>query len=451
MKNTIILLLALLTVPAFAKGKFQNEDLKSEAELIAAGSTKAHLPNDDKVYVKAKSINKTLNQAIVDGDLSGPSSLPYSITAMSCGGYTLALTNGDSNGNAPLLSCTSSSSQSVTVPNNSSVAFPIGEKINLVQSGTGPIVLTAAGGVTFGTADGISTTAQYSLATLIKTGTNFWQIFGTHLANLIVATGGTITTSGNFKIHTFTSSGTFTVVSGAGNLDSLVIAGGGSGGTSSGGAGGGGAGGLIYTTAEAASITAYPVTVGAGGATPFPTLTFGNNGANSDFNGHTATGGGGGGSYSSNNAQNGGSGGGGANNFATGFPGGLGTVGQGNDGGAGSSGSTSAMGGGGGAGAVGGAGSGSTAGDGGVGVSNSITGTPIFYAGGGGGGTETPFSTIAGAGGNGGGGAGSVDSTAATDGTDGKGGGGGGGGSNAGAGPSGKGGDGVVIIRYQYQ
>ena len=53
----------------------------------------------------------------------------------------------------------------------------------------------------------------------------------------IVATGGTITTSGDYKIHTFTGPGTFTV-SNAGlgtpcapsNVDYLVIAGGGGGG-----------------------------------------------------------------------------------------------------------------------------------------------------------------------------------------------------------------------------
>jgi len=69
----------------------------------------------------------------------------------------------------------------------------------------------------------------------------------------ISATGGTVTTSGDYKIHTFTSSSTF-VVSETGNdlgsngVDYLVVAGGGGGGTnnnpcSSGGGGGGGSGG----------------------------------------------------------------------------------------------------------------------------------------------------------------------------------------------------------------
>ena len=66
----------------------------------------------------------------------------------------------------------------------------------------------------------------------------------------IVASGGTETVSGNFKMHTFTSSGTFTVSSLSGNppsnaIDYLVVAGGGGGGGSgSAGGSGGGAGGF---------------------------------------------------------------------------------------------------------------------------------------------------------------------------------------------------------------
>ena len=56
-------------------------------------------------------------------------------------------------------------------------------------------------------------------------------------AQFVTASGGTETTSGDFKIHTFNSSGTFTVNS-AGNpagsttVDFLVVAGGGGGGQS---------------------------------------------------------------------------------------------------------------------------------------------------------------------------------------------------------------------------
>lgn len=50
-------------------GQIQNEDIKSVAELTSAGGTAAQLPNDTKVWVTANSINKTLQQAIIDGDI----------------------------------------------------------------------------------------------------------------------------------------------------------------------------------------------------------------------------------------------------------------------------------------------------------------------------------------------------------------------------------------------
>src|SRR5210317_546912 len=74
-------------------------------------------------------------------------------------------------------------------------------------------------------------------------------------ANFISATGGTVTTSGDFKIHTFTGDGCFAVstvgagASGGPNIfDYLVVAGGGGGSQvptpGAGGSGGGGAGGF---------------------------------------------------------------------------------------------------------------------------------------------------------------------------------------------------------------
>jgi len=138
-------------------------------------------------------------------------------------------------------------------------------------------------------------------------------------ASFIVATGGTITCCGDYKIHTFTGPGTFTVCSvgnpaGSNSVDYLVVAGGGGGAWNRGG--GGGAGGLRDCTSAGFSVTAqgYPITVGGGGAgnAPFPAPNAdleGNPGSNSVFNSITSTGGGGGGFYCG--GLTGGSGGGG--------------------------------------------------------------------------------------------------------------------------------------------
>ena len=83
----------------------------------------------------------------------------------------------------------------------------------------------------------------------------------TLMTNKFTATGGTVTESGGYRIHTFTSSGTFTALS-SGTVEYLIVAGGGGGGSEHGG--GGGAGGLISGSVSIISGT-YTITIGAGG------------------------------------------------------------------------------------------------------------------------------------------------------------------------------------------
>jgi hypothetical protein len=300
-------------------------------------------------------------------------------------------------------------------------------------------------------------------------------------ATYISATGGTITTSGDYKIHTFNSSGTFTVSSvgntagGGAGVSYVVLAGGAGGGSRNPGGGGAGAGAGGYREGKnsgdpysasplnapagltvSASPGSYPITVGAGG-TPnsSPGKHQGGDGSQSVFSTITSAGGGGGGaSCSTNSPGNGRPGGsGGGSSYAPGatLPAGTGNTPpvsppQGNPGGQGRSGGTVSSGGGGGASAAGASADGSSGGAGGNGVASSITGSPVTRGGGGGGSSET---TPEGAGGSGGGGQGKFvnDPTAGMNGTDNLGGGGGGGYCSAG----GTGGSGVVIIRYKYQ
>jgi hypothetical protein len=266
----------------------------------------------------------------------------------------------------------------------------------------------------------------------------------------VIATGGTITYSGSYKIHTFTTSGTFNAP--GGSVEYLVIAGGGGGGVTAGG--GGGAGGVLFGTMTS-TVQAYSVTVGALGAGgvnvgSVPAVS----GSSSVFSAFTAVGGGGGGSMDlvvatvSGRGKDGGSGGGGTR--ASGTPG-TGTAGQGNSGGLGINGSgNTALGGGGGSfTAVGGASVAATrGGNGAAGYTSSISGAAVTYAGGGGGGSGSSY--VGGAGGTGGGGNGATSTTVGSAAT-GYGSGGGGGGASAGNGANGgAGSSGIVIIRYVY-
>jgi len=263
----------------------------------------------------------------------------------------------------------------------------------------------------------------------------------------VTATGGTITPDGDYTIHSFTSGGTFTTDT-AQLVDLLVVGGGGGGGGYCGG--GGGAGGYISTIGHAITPASYSVTVGTGGAGGSGSAN-GVSGLDSQFGAMTAAVGGGyGNGYLSGSPANGGSGGGSTTGTTS-----TGTAGQGNAGGSGSESSSQCAGGGGGAGGVGtngtpgGVSPGNLAGNGGVGLSNSITGSAVFYAGGGGGGRGGAAISLTGQGegGNGGGGRGSSGATNnnAVAGGDGLGGGGGGGGHPNTSGK--EGGDGVVILR----
>ncbi len=303
----------------------------------------------------------------------------------------------------------------------------------------------------------------------------------------MVATGGTETTSGNCRIHTFTGPGSFCVSkiasSAADNVVSYVVVAGGGGGGGDYGAGGG-AGGYRELVSPSSpytgsplngypsapnritvTATAFPITIGSGG-NKGTRDTSGTSGSNSVFSTITSTGGGKGGMQvpsdpSSDNGAPGGSGGGARYGPATVGSGNTPptTPSQGNNGGAGHPSGTGghAGGGGGGAGAVGGtAPNCNTSGAGGNGVTSEITASSVARGGGGGaaggGGTHGQDYTP-GPGGTGGGGAGAEDTSSGVGGAGTVNTGGGGGGGNLWTPTScgGNGGSGVVIIRYRYQ
>ncbi len=327
-------------------------------------------------------------------------------------------------------------------------------------------------------------------------GTEGWQYFncgsdGDIGNNYTVATGGTITTSGDYKIHTFTSSSDF-VVSSVGNslgggdkVSYTVVAGGGGG--SRGAGGGGGAGGFRegkctsdpYTASPldagaglVISTATFPITVGAGGAkSPNGAPSTGSSGSVSTFSSITSAGGGGGNMNTTNPPASNGAGvaggsGGGGGHGASASPrptaGGAGNTPpvsppQGNSGGNGSSVDNTGSGGGGGAtaaGGVGGPGAPSSGlcgkgGNGGAGATTVITGSPVGYAGGGGGGSGCRPDNATGSDGGAPGGRGP--STNAGTATANRGGGGGGAGYCSSSNGQSAGGSGVVIIRYKFQ
>ena len=368
-------------------------------------------------------------------DLAAKTDLAMIQNAQTGVSYSFALAD-----QTKLVTLSNAAPVAVTLPLESSVAWPTGCQLRLLNQGAGLVTVAGAVGVTINGTP--LTLAQYKGAVLTKTGTNTWTFLpfsgGSAPAVISGTTGSpTITTVDGKTVYQFTSSGTITV-STAGVVDVLAIGGGGGAGSRWHGAGGG-AGAYVPLLAVALPVATLTITVGAGGAGGL-----GGGGANSPGStGSTsllsfiaAIGGGGGGQFNTDGIAGGSGGGAGGSSLST-KTGGAKFDSFGNNGGNQTNASVAngAGAGGGGAGAAGGnnaveyTGTGAA---GGAGLSSTITGSSVGRAGGGGGGGTTAGSATGGGGSNGNG-------TANT--------GGGGGGGNGASSNGGQGGSGIVIVK----
>ena len=444
------------------------QDVCGSATLTKCGTTLTIGASGDTIALAAGASQTGFGASgAVSWDTTPKTSSP--VTAVSGNGYFINTTSGAITVNLP---ATPSAGDIVAIADYANT------------SATNNIIVGRNGSLINGEAIDATIKVNGQVYTLVYVdATEGWKTVGQTVnqistAAFVSATGGTITTSGDYKIHTFTGPGTF-CVSCAGNpagsttVDYMVVAGGGGGAADRGG--GGGAGGYRESSGAASgcysasplgsgisalpvSAQGYPIIIGGGGtAGTTGAPQDGGNGVNSVFSTVTSTGGGFGSGSPPFSGGPGGSGGGARDDAASGGTGNTPPVAppQGNPGGPSSSNGNTTAGGGGGATAAGQQGNGnptpSLQGDGGAGGTTSISGSPTSYAGGGGGGAG-PGSNPS-VGGAGGGGAGAILSGAnSVAGNPGQGGGGGGGSGNpAPNGNGAAGGSGIVIIRYKYQ
>jgi hypothetical protein len=130
-----------------------------------------------------------LSEAYVDGDVltaanvnsitEGVNDLAIAVVQTAkTASYTLVLTDA-----AQVINMNVASANDLTVPLNSSVAFPIGTQILVYQSGAGQTTLVATSGVTIrsqGTK--LKIQGQYGIAGLLKIGTDEWVAYGNLVA-----------------------------------------------------------------------------------------------------------------------------------------------------------------------------------------------------------------------------------------------------------------------------
>ena len=126
-----------------------------------------------------------LSEAFVDGDVLSASDVNATnegvndlaiatFNAQTGTSYTLAITDV-----AKLVTLSNAAAITLTVPPNGTVAFPTGTQILFYQGGAGQVTLTAGAGVTIRSQGSkLKLNGQYSVAGIVKVGTDEWAAFG---------------------------------------------------------------------------------------------------------------------------------------------------------------------------------------------------------------------------------------------------------------------------------
>jgi hypothetical protein len=155
----------------------------ASAVLEARSTTKGFLPprmtNAQRTAISSPAVGLIVyctdaTEGLYQYTSAGWANLNGVVTNRQTASYTLALTDIND-----LVEMNVATANNLTVPLNSSVAFPIGTKIDIVQYGAGQTTVVATGGVTVRSAGGaLKIVGQYSAATLVKIGTDEWYLIG---------------------------------------------------------------------------------------------------------------------------------------------------------------------------------------------------------------------------------------------------------------------------------
>lgn len=152
-------------------GKVNASTFTTAGDLLAGTGTGTYT----RVGVGSDGLVLTASSGSTGGIAWGnPSDAAPIVISSKTSSYTLALTDAGKN-----IEMGSSSGLTLTIPNNTSVALPVGTAILVTQTGTGQVTIAGASGVTVQSAySRFKTAAQYAQAVLIKRGTNVWVLSG---------------------------------------------------------------------------------------------------------------------------------------------------------------------------------------------------------------------------------------------------------------------------------
>ncbi len=141
-----------------------------------AGTTTLTLPAATDTLV-GKATTDTLTNKTLTSPTINDAKQNLTLNAQTGTTYTFVLAD-----NGKLVTLSNASAITATVPLNSSVAYATGAIINIQQIGAGQVTIEGASGVTITSTGATATTpktrAQYSAASIVKTGTDSWTVIG---------------------------------------------------------------------------------------------------------------------------------------------------------------------------------------------------------------------------------------------------------------------------------
>ena len=147
-------------------------DAVTTVKILDANVTAAKLATDSVITAKIQ--DSAVTQAKMADRAIGSAELDNLTLNAVTDTYTLVLADAHK-----LVTCSKATAFTVTVPPNSSVAFDVGDQVNLMQIGAGQITVAAGVGVTLN-AQGtkVKLNGQWATATLVKIATDTWVLVG---------------------------------------------------------------------------------------------------------------------------------------------------------------------------------------------------------------------------------------------------------------------------------
>ena len=147
-------------------------DAVTTAKILDANVTAAKLATDS--VITAKIADNAVTQAKMADRVVGSAELDnLTLNAQTGTTYTLVLADAHK-----LVTLSNASAITLTVPTNASVAFDIGDQVNLLQLGAGQVTVSGAGVTLRSQGSKLKLNGQYSTATLVKIASDEWVLLG---------------------------------------------------------------------------------------------------------------------------------------------------------------------------------------------------------------------------------------------------------------------------------